>query len=147
MLLGGGRPRLFLCPGCRVRETLLFAGLKGVCHSLENVNLEHMGVNLWQLGGIHTMNMWASVCPGVRDAAIILSWGASQQESSYCSNLSQTICCIAAATALAHSAQANCATPSSPDPKRADQGGLTFLRRGRLNRGQLAVQGASEDVL
>ena len=34
---------------------------------------------------------------------------------------------------------ANCATPSSPDPKTADQGGLTFLRRGRLNRGQSAV--------
>ena len=43
MLLGGGRPRLFLFPVCRVCETLLYAGLKGVCHSLENVNLEYMG--------------------------------------------------------------------------------------------------------
>ena len=52
----------FLSAGCaRLFFMLGIAGLKGVCHSLENVNLEqYMGVNLWQLGGIHTMNMWAS---------------------------------------------------------------------------------------
>ena len=49
---------MFLCPGCRVRETLLFAGLKGVCHSLENVNLEYVGVT-WH----ENASCWLSFLP------------------------------------------------------------------------------------
>ena len=37
VLLGGGRPRSFLCPVCRVWGTLLHAGLKRVCHYFGNL--------------------------------------------------------------------------------------------------------------
>ena len=44
MLLGGGRPRLFLCPVCRACETLLYAGLKGVCRCLPQFGKREFGV-------------------------------------------------------------------------------------------------------
>ena len=61
MFLGGGRPRLFLFPVCRVCETLLYAEFKGVCHSVEDVNLECMGVNLLSPTGHSLRLQWQCI--------------------------------------------------------------------------------------
>ena len=58
MLLGGGRPRLFLFPVCQVCETLLYAGLKGAAwlgSGLEGVAqffLRWFWKRVWQKIGI-----------------------------------------------------------------------------------------------
>ena len=74
------------------------------CDRLCLSSVVEMGVCFLEVAGLDCSY---PVCPGVRDAAIILSWGANQQESSSCINLSQTILGIATATVLAHSAKAS----------------------------------------
>ena len=95
------------------------------CDRLCLSSVVEMGVCFLEVAGLDCSY---PVCPGVRDAAIILSWGANQQESSSCINLSQNHMkhyhCNRSST------QANCATPSSPDPKTGDQGGWRFFGEG-----------------